>query len=73
MQPRLMNSARLIWLLILICFSAIEKSWKAMLYDLTVHFDAHPYLLGGKPCIGDFSLAGMTYAHLYRDPVPGVL
>jgi len=53
--------------------SAIEKSWKAMLCDLSAHFDLHPYLLGGKPCIGDFSLAGMVYGHLYRDPVPGIM
>ena len=44
-----------------------------MLKDLSAHFDSHPYLLGGKPCVGDFSLAGMTYGHLYRDPVPGMI
>ncbi|XP_076805167.1 uncharacterized protein LOC143449028 [Clavelina lepadiformis] len=52
---------------------AIEESWKALLDELTAHFDKHPYFLGGKPCVGDFAFAGMAYAHLYRDPVPGYL
>ncbi|XP_078492908.1 uncharacterized protein LOC100180334 [Ciona intestinalis] len=52
---------------------AIEESWKGLLNELTAHFDEHPYLLGGKPCVADFALGGMMYAHLYRDPVPGML
>ncbi|XP_076805064.1 uncharacterized protein LOC143448966 isoform X2 [Clavelina lepadiformis] len=52
---------------------AIEQSWKELLDELTAHFDKHPYFLGGKPCVGDFAFAGMAYAHLYRDPVPGYL
>jgi len=51
--------------------SAIEESWKKMLADLSAHFDQHPYFLGGQPCVGDFALGGMFYAHLFRDPVPG--
>uniref|UniRef100_H2YGG9 GST N-terminal domain-containing protein n=1 Tax=Ciona savignyi TaxID=51511 RepID=H2YGG9_CIOSA len=50
---------------------AIEQSLKELLDELTVHFDKYPYLLGGKPCIADFALAGMFYAHLFRDPVSG--
>ena len=38
---------------------------------LDEHFAKHDYLLGGKPCIGDFGLMGPLYAHLYRDPQPG--
>nr|XP_039251269.1 uncharacterized protein LOC120328793 [Styela clava]XP_039251270.1 uncharacterized protein LOC120328793 [Styela clava] len=51
----------------------IERSWKRLMYELSEHFDKHPYLLGGRPCIGDFAFGGMIYAHLFRDPVPGFL
>lgn len=27
-----------------------------------------PFLLGGRPCVGDFALYGPLWAHLYRDP-----
>lgn len=37
------------------------------------HFSEHDYLLGSKPCLGDFALMGPLYAHLYRDPEPGAL
>ncbi|WP_339722705.1 glutathione S-transferase [uncultured Paraglaciecola sp.] len=37
------------------------------------HFSKHDYLLGSKPCLGDFGLMGPLYAHLYRDPEPGAL
>jgi glutathione S-transferase len=40
---------------------------------LDKHFAKHDYLLGSKPCLGDFGLMGPLYAHLYRDPVPGIL
>jgi glutathione S-transferase len=40
---------------------------------LDKHFAEHDYLLGGKPCLGDFGLMGPLYAHLYRDPAPGAL
>ncbi|MEP1447482.1 MAG: glutathione S-transferase family protein [Paraglaciecola sp.] len=40
---------------------------------LDKHFAEHDYLLGGKPCLGDFGLMGPLYAHLYRDPEPGAL
>ncbi|WP_439134031.1 glutathione S-transferase family protein [Pseudomaricurvus sp.] len=52
---------------------AIEKSYLAMLSDLDAHFQQHPFLLGNKPCIGDFGLIGPLYAHLYRDPYSGRL
>ncbi|WP_289027866.1 glutathione S-transferase [uncultured Paraglaciecola sp.] len=38
---------------------------------LNEHFAEHEYLLGSKPCIGDFALMGPLYAHLFRDPAPG--
>ena len=40
---------------------------------LDKHFGEHDYLLGSKPCLGDFGLMGPLYAHLYRDPAPGIL
>lgn len=36
--------------------------------QLDQHFAQHDFLLGAKPCIGDFALFGPLYAHLYRDP-----
>ena len=38
---------------------------------MTAHLDEHPYFLGSQPCLGDFSLHGMIYAHLIRDPRTG--
>jgi glutathione S-transferase len=40
---------------------------------LDTHFAEYNYLLGDKPCLGDFGLMGPLYAHLYRDPAPGKL
>ena len=40
---------------------------------LDKHFGEHNFLLGSKPCLGDFGLMGPLFAHLYRDPVPGAL
>lgn len=34
------------------------------------HLKHHKYLLGNKPCVGDFGLLGPLYAHLARDPYP---
>lgn len=51
----------------------IEAEWFAVLKELEVHFRAHPYLLGERPCIGDFALVGALYAHMYRDATAGTL
>ena len=52
----------------------IEKWYEnTVLHHLNKHFADHDYLLGGRPCIGDFGLMGPLYAHLYRDPAPGNL
>lgn len=40
---------------------------------LDAHFAQYDYLLGSRPCRGDFGLIGPLYAHLYRDPAPGKL
>ena len=52
---------------------AIERSYEALLDDLNRHFSEHDYLLGARPCEGDFGFMGPLYAHLYRDPAPGAL
>lgn len=50
--------------------SAIEEAYQDLLDRLEVHFRIHPYLLGGRPCIGDFGMLAPLYAHLGRDPYP---
>lgn len=48
----------------------IEISFVQLIKDLDEHFENFPYLLGGRPCIADFSLGGVFAACLYRDPHP---
>lgn len=50
--------------------ATIERWTHEQLDALDQHFSAHDYLLGSKPCIGDFGLIGPLYAHLGRDPWP---
>jgi len=52
---------------------AIEQSYQELLGELSAHFARHSYLLGERPCRGDFALFGPLYAHLYRDPASGRL
>jgi len=52
---------------------AVEASYESMLTDLDRHLQEHPFLLGSRPCIGDFGLIGPLYAHQYRDPASGAL
>jgi glutathione S-transferase len=53
---------------------AIEDWYEGhVLRLLDAHFAQYDYLLGGKPCVGDFGLMGPLYAHLYRDPAPGAI
>ncbi|MCX2982933.1 glutathione S-transferase [Halieaceae bacterium IMCC14734] len=50
--------------------SALE-AWALQLLDqLDCHFSQYDYLLGGRPCYGDFSLYGPLHAHLALDPYP---
>lgn len=51
--------------------AAIEESYLAFLAELGAHLALFPFLLGTRPCIGDFALYGPLYAHLYRDPASG--
>jgi len=45
--------------------------WAHTTLDLfEAHFAVHPYLLGARPSLADFALAGPMYAHLGRDPWP---
>ena len=48
----------------------IEELYMDFLQALNQHFSAVPYLLGWKPCIGDFGLMAPMFAHLGRDPKP---
>lgn len=52
---------------------AIEASYLAFLGLLDAHLADYPYLLGGRPTIGDYGLIGPLYAHLARDPVPAAI
>ncbi len=51
-------------------FALVESLYERLLDRLDAHFAAHPYLLGGRPCIGDFGMIAPLYAHLGRDPKP---
>ena len=48
----------------------IEARYLALLSALDRHFSEYPYLLGGRPCLGDFGLIAPMYGHLGRDPKP---
>ncbi len=52
---------------------AMERSYFDLLDALDVHFQSHPYLLGGRPSIADFGMIASFFAHLGRDPVPAAL
>jgi glutathione S-transferase len=51
----------------------IEAAYCELLDALDEHFLHYPYLLGGRPSIGDFGLMAPMFAHLARDPVPATL
>jgi len=48
----------------------VETLYLEFLSALDAHFARVPYLLGWRPCIGDFGLLAPMYAHLGRDPKP---
>lgn len=50
--------------------SLIETLYMEFLGALDAHLATVPYLLGWKPCIGDFGLIAPMFAHLGRDPKP---
>jgi glutathione S-transferase len=51
-------------------FAVVEELFEELLELLDKHFLQVPYLLGGKPSIGDFGLIAPFYGHLSRDPYP---
>jgi hypothetical protein len=51
----------------------VETLYLEYLDTLNAHFEQYPYLLGWRPCIGDFGLLAPMYAHLGRDPYPARL
>lgn len=48
----------------------IEELYAEQLAAFEGHFSACPYLLGGRPCRGDFGLMIWLHPHLGRDPKP---
>lgn len=51
-------------------FALVESLYHEFLAKLERHFEDQPYLLGGKPCVGDFGMIAPLYGHLGRDPKP---
>jgi len=51
----------------------IERSYEEFLDLFDAHLAGSPFLLGGRPTIGDFGFMGPLFAHLARDPYPSVL
>ena len=52
---------------------AVEASYLGFLRDFDHHLQFNDFLLGDRPCQGDFGFIGPLYAHLYRDPASGAL
>jgi glutathione S-transferase len=52
---------------------AMEESYRELLGVLELHFQQHPYLLGGRASLADFGMMAPLFAHLARDPVPALL
>ncbi|HWL41584.1 MAG TPA: glutathione S-transferase C-terminal domain-containing protein [Ilumatobacter sp.] len=48
----------------------VEAAFQEWLDLFSAHLAEHPYLLGGRPTIGDFGLMAAMWAHLFRDPAP---
>ncbi len=47
---------------------AIEAWFRQFLSALDTHLGEHPFLLGTRPSLADFAMAGPLYAHVWRDP-----
>ncbi len=46
----------------------VEETTQRTLSALEATLNQHPYILGARPSVADFSLFGPLWAHLYRDP-----
>ena len=51
----------------------VEAAYAEFLQLFEAHLDGSPYLLGGRPTIGDYGLIAPLYAHLGRDPYPATI
>ena len=51
----------------------VERSYLEFLELFSAHLETTPYLLGGRPTLGDFGLIAPLYAHLSRDPDPSLI
>ena len=51
----------------------VEASYRTFLDLFERHLEDSPYLLGGRPSLGDFGLIAPLYAHLGRDPYPAAM
>ncbi len=50
--------------------AAVQADFREMLDVLSAHFAHHRFLLGGRPCLADFALAGASTAHFITAPEP---
>ena len=50
--------------------AAVQGDFKNMLDALATHFADNDFLLGDRPCLADFALAGASKAHFICDPEP---
>lgn len=48
--------------------AGVERTTREVIAALDRCLADQPYVLGGRPCLGDFALYGPLFAHLYRDP-----
>jgi glutathione S-transferase len=49
---------------------AVKADYLALMEVLCRHFEQQDFLLGSRPCLADFALAGASKAHFVCDPVP---
>ena len=49
---------------------AMQADFSALLDALATHFANNDFLLGARPCLADFALAGAAKAHFVSDPTP---
>jgi glutathione S-transferase len=49
---------------------AVQGDFNNMLDALAIHFAGNDFLLGDRPCLADFALAGASKAHFINDPKP---
>jgi len=50
--------------------AAVKSDFKKLLQALAQHFSSNAFLLGDRPCLADFALAGASKAHFICDPEP---